>query len=195
MKAVSIILLLAGARSLWASDFEQLRRTASFEASAPVMDVSAAGPDLAVPAPVPGRQEDGFVWRRDFCWSRGKEVHADRMGMPMNFCVNLMRLVGDVQRAPKLELQGSAFSGVYDLKLGPVRDGFRKATARIFDKTPLIMVCAAAESAYIEYSILIDERGKIVSDPETKSFFGSTPDTCSTPWNFRKIQYEMKSRK
>lgn len=194
MKAVSIIILLASAQSLWASDLEQLRRTASFETSTISMDVPA-GLELTVPAPVPERQEDGFVWRRDFCWTRGKEVHADRLGMPMNFCVNSMRLVGDVERAPKLELQGSALSGVYDLKLGPLCDGFRRATARIFDKTPMIMVCAAAESAYIEYSILIDERGKIVSDPETKSFYGTTPDTCGTPWNFREIQYEMKSQK
>lgn len=194
MKVVSIILLIAGSQSLWAADFEQMRRTASFETSAISLDVSAAELDLAVAAPEPAKQEEGFVWRRDFCWTRGKEVHADRMGMPSNFCVTSMRLVGDIVREPKLELQASAMSGVYSLKLGPMSDGFRKATARIFDKTPMIMVCAAAESAYIEYSILIDERGKIVSDPETKSFYGTTPDTCATPWDFREIKYEMKSR-
>jgi hypothetical protein len=194
MKVVSIILLIASAQSVWATDLEQIRRTASFEASAISLDVSAAGLDLAVAAPARAQQEDGFVWRREFCWARGKEVHADRMGMPANFCVNSMRLVGDIEKAPQLELQASAMSGTYSLKLGPLCDGFRKATARIFDRTPMIMVCAAAESAYIEYSILIDERGKIVSDPETKSFYGTTQDTCSNPWNFREIQYEMKNR-
>jgi len=182
MKVVSIILLLACSQS-WASDFEQLRRTASFETSAAAFDLAAS---------VSAAENDGFVWRRDFCWARGKEVHADRLGMPMNFCVTSMRLVGDIQREPQLELQASALSGVYALKLGPMCDGFRKATARIFDRSPMIMVCAAAEAAYIEYAILIDERGKIVSDPETKSFYGTTADTCASPWNYREIKYEVK---
>ncbi|MBI4801175.1 MAG: hypothetical protein HY796_01510 [Elusimicrobia bacterium] len=192
MKTVSILLLLVCAQSIWAFDFEQLRRTASFDNSALGLNASSGELNLAAPEPA-ARQDDGFIWRRDFCWTRGKELNADRMGMPVTFCITSMELTGGINENPKLKLQGSALSGTFNLKIGPPGDGLFKATAVIFERMPMIQVCAPAEGAYIEFIILIDERGKIVSDPQTKSFYGTTPDTCSSAWNYREIKYEMKS--
>jgi len=170
-----------------------MRRSASFENFAVDINAPAGELNLAVPEPAAVRQNDDFVWRRDFCWTRGKELNADRMGMPATFCINSMAMTGGIHENPKLKLQGSVLSGTFDIKLGPPCDGLFKATAVIFERKPLIQVCAPAEAAYIEFSILIDERGKIVSDPWTKSFYGTTPDTCSTAWDYREIKYALKS--
>jgi hypothetical protein len=187
MKSVlSLIMTALCAQTLYASGLEDLRRTASFEFAERTAQVSAQ----PVPAaPVPDAVNDDSVFKGPFCWNRGRDVNADRMGLPESFCVRSMKITAGIHANPKLELAADELSGVFDLKLGPPHDGLFKATSIIFNRIPLIQVCAPAEGAYIELNVLIDERGKIVSDPELRSFYGATPDTCGSPWSYREIKY------
>ena len=119
------------------------------------------------------------------CWRRGKDQAADRLRMPESLCLRSMKIHIGGQSGPELELSGDGLGGVFALNLGPLHDGLLKASAIIFNRVPLIQVCASAEAAYIELSVLIDERGRIVSEPELRSYYGTTPDTCASPWNYR----------
>jgi len=190
--ALSLIMVLACAPALSAGDLESLKRTAAFENYN--IDIKAAIGSVNLPAPshaVTWPKED-FTLRRDFCWTRGKDFNADRLGMTYSFCINSLEITAGIHKNPKLNMKGDALSGTFDLKISPPSDGLYRATAVIFRREPLIQVCAPAEAAYIELNLLIDERGKIVADPWTKSFYGATEDTCGSPWKHSEIKYVLK---
>ena len=190
--ALSLVMLLACASALSAGDLESIKRTAAFENYA--IDVKAAIGSVSVPAPNPAATwpKEDFTLRRDFCWIRGKDANADRMGMTYSFCINSLEVTASIHENPGLNLKGDVISGLFDLKISPPGDGLYRATAVIFKREPMIGVCAPAEAAYIELNLLIDERGKIVADPETKSFYGATEDTCGSPWKYSEIKYVLK---
>ena len=162
--------------------FTDLVRSASY-APAP------EAPTPARPEPASDRNEGTDLPAGTPCWQRTKEPGADRMGMPPAFCVRSMKIASGIHSSRALILSADGLSGIYDLRMGPAHDGLFRASAVIYDRTPLIMVCGPAESAYMELSFLLDERGEIVSDPEVRSFYGTTPDTCAYRWDYREIVY------
>lgn len=182
--AISLIAVLVCAPALRASDFESMRRMASFELAG-----IAASPAVSIPGPaVPERA--GFIFRGSFCWQRGKDLNAERMGMPFSFCVDSMEISGDLFEKPLLNISGTGLNGAFALKIGPPSDGLYKATAVIF-KSSNGSSCSAGEAAYIEFYVLADARGKIVAEPFLKAFYGRTPDICRPQWKYGEIRYEF----
>jgi len=175
------------AQTLYASGLEDLKRTVPFD----LTEIAAPARPASGAANVDSEDEE-FTLKGPFCWRRGKEPAADRMGMPESLCIRSMSITAGINSGPKLRLTSDEFSGIYDLKIGAPHDGLFMITAIIFDRSPLIQVCAPAEAAFMELTVLIDERGKIVSDPELRSLYGVTPDTCSSPWDYREIRYLYK---
>ena len=181
-----LVTILACAPALRAGDMENIKRTAAFENYA--IDVKAALGSVSVAAPKPAAAwpKEDFTLRREFCWIRGKDSNAERLG------INSLEMTSGIRENPRLIVQGDVISGTFDLKISPPGDGLYRVTAVIFKREPLIQVCAPAEAAYIELDLLVDERGKIVADPETKSFYGSTENTCGSPWNYSEVKYVLK---
>jgi len=181
------MVILACAPALYASDFENMRRATAFEFSG-----IPAGSGSVVPGPTaPDRAS--FVFRGSFCWQRGKNFNAERMGMPFSFCVDSMEISGNIFEKPRLSVSGSGLSGSFDLKIGPPSDGLYKATTVVF-KNSKGSACSAGEDAYIEFSVLTDSRGKIVAEPFLKAFYGRTPDMCHSQWRYSEIPYTFTAR-
>jgi len=193
MKSViSLFIALFCAPMLYAGDLENIMRAASFENHAIDLNAAAGTTIFASPRPTVPEVNKNFTFKYKFCWARGKDANAERMGMAYSFCINSLEVTAGIRENTKLKVEGDVLNGSFDIKTGPPSDGLYKATAVIFKREPLIQVCAPAEAAYIELSLLIDERGKIVSDPEIKSFYGKTADTCGSSWNYREIKYALK---
>ncbi len=190
--ALTLVMVLACASALHAGDMENIKRTAAFENYA--IDIKAAIGSISIAAPNPAVAwpKEDFTLRRDFCWIRGKDSNAERLGMAYSFCINSLEVTAGIRDNPRLIVKGDVISGTFDLKISPPGDGLYRATAVIFKREPMIQVCAPAEAAYIELNLLIDERGKIVADPGTKSFYGATEDTCGSPWKYSEIKYVIK---
>jgi hypothetical protein len=189
MKSVLIAIVAAFcAHTLNAAGSENAGKAAFSELSG----MSEAVPvPPAAPAPLTKSAAAG-VHGNPFCWSRGKDIGADRLGMPDSFCIRSMEFIPGFNEVSKLEIKGDVLNGIFDLKLGQQCDGFFKATAIIFSRVPMVQVCAPAEAAYIELDMLVDERGTIVSDPAARSFYGETSDACDSEWNYREIKYISK---
>ena len=186
--AMSLVMVLACAAALRASDFESIRRTASFEVSG-----VTAEPFSAIPAPA-APERSGFVFKGSFCWQRGKDSNAERMNMPFSFCVNSMQISGGLFEKPRLNILGKGLNGSFDLvKVSPPSDGLYKATAIVF-KNRKGDSCSAGEDAYIEFNVLADSRGKIVAEPFLKAFYGSTPDLCHSQWRYNEIKYAFTAQ-
>ncbi|OGS06655.1 MAG: hypothetical protein A2270_01375 [Elusimicrobia bacterium RIFOXYA12_FULL_51_18] len=194
MKSViSLFIVLVCAPLLYADDLENIMRAAaSFENHAIDLKTAAETTIFASPCPTMPEAKEDFTFKYKFCWARGKNANAERMGMAYSFCIDSLKVTAGIRENPKLNVEGDVLNGSFDLKISQPSDGLYKATAVIFKREPLIQVCASAEAAYIELSLLIDERGKIVSDPEIKSFYGKTSDTCGSSWNYREIKYALK---
>ena len=190
--ALTLIMLLVCASALNAGDLESLKRTAAFENHNIDIKAALASVSLATPSPAVTWPKEDFTLRREFCWTRGKDANAERLGMAYSFCISSLEVTASIHNDPKLNVKGNVLKGLFDLKISPPGDGLYRAKAVIFKREPMIQVCAPAEAAYIELYLLIDERGKIVADPETKSFYGTTEDTCGSPWKYSEIKYVMK---
>ena len=193
MKSAAIlILVLACAPTLQAGELETIKRSAAFEYYP--IDLKTAVDAVRVPAPKPAAAwpKEDFTVRREFCWTRGKDLNAESMGMAYSFCINSMEVTDGIHNDPKLNLKGDILSGTFELKISPPGDGLYRAKAVIFKREPMIQVCAPAEAGYIELNLLIDERGKIVADPEVKSYYGATENTCGSPWKYSEIKYAVK---
>ena len=180
--AIGLMVVLAGAQALHASDFENMRRTAAFELRGLTAESVAVIPGPAAP------ERTGFIFRGSFCWQRGKDLNAERMGMPFSFCVSAMEISGGLFEKPLLSVSGNNIKGSFGLRVGPPSDGLYKATAIVF-KNGQGSSCSAGEDAYIEFSVLTDARGKIVAEPFLKAFYGQTPDICSSQWQYGEIKY------
>ena len=184
---ISLLVVLVCAPALSASDFENIRRTAAFELSGITAESASIAPGPIAP------ERSGFVFRGSFCWQRGKNFNAERMGMPFSFCIDSMEISGNIFEKPRLSVSGTGLSGAFDLKIGPPSDGLYKATTVIF-KNGKGSACSAGEDAYIEFSVLTDSRGKIVAEPFLKAFYGRTPDMCNSQWQYSEIKYTFTAR-
>ena len=191
---ISLSIILACVPALGASGFEEMSRAAAFEISG----IPAVG-EVFVPA-VPAAADNGFppagggaVFKGAFCWQRGKNADAERMGMPFSFCVDSMRIIGGLFDGPRLSISGNSVNGVFELKVGPPSDGLYKSTAVVFRKS-VGASCSGGEDAYIEFSVLADARGQIAADPFIRAFYGSTSDLCGAQWKYSAVKYVATQR-
>ena len=189
MKPVPFLLvLLACAPALNASDLDNIRLTASFELSAAKVFTIPETVIAEAPAPV----VTGAV-KGSFCWQRDRDAAADRMGMPSDLCINSMQITGGLFNSPRLTISGDRINGSFELRVGPPADGLHKSTAVIFTKRNG-SGCGKGEEARLELSVLADARGMIVAAPYLKAFHSATPDICVSQWTRKEIKYTVSHK-